>query len=104
MGGRPCAWVTLAAGPHQPARLPLTSSHPAAPYRPLIPSTVHPPVHPSSFCVFNNVAVAAAHALEARGLKRIAVVDFDVHHGNGTQSIFYDDPRVLVISIHQVCL
>jgi acetoin utilization deacetylase AcuC-like enzyme len=54
--------------------------------------------------VFNNVAVAAAHALEARGLKRIAVVDFDVHHGNGTQSIFYDDPRVLVISIHQVCL
>jgi hypothetical protein len=37
------------------------------------------------FCVFNNIAVAAAHALEARGLKRIAIVDYDVHHGNGTQ-------------------
>jgi acetoin utilization deacetylase AcuC-like enzyme len=52
------------------------------------------------FCLFNNVAVAAAAMLE-RGLSRIAVVDIDVHHGNGTQWIFYDDPRVLYISSHQ---
>jgi acetoin utilization deacetylase AcuC-like enzyme len=51
------------------------------------------------FCYFNNVAVAAAEAL-ARGLERVLVVDFDVHHGNGTQDIFHDDPRVLYISSH----
>jgi acetoin utilization deacetylase AcuC-like enzyme len=51
------------------------------------------------FCLFNNVAVAAAHAL-ARGLQRVAVIDFDVHHGNGTQDIFYADPRVLYVSTH----
>ena len=44
------------------------------------------------FCLFNNVAVAAAHALEVHGLKRVAIVDFDVHHGNGTEDIFRDDP------------
>lgn len=53
------------------------------------------------FCIFNNVAVAAAHALEVRGLQRIAVVDYDVHHGNGTQQIFWEDDRVLLISLHQ---
>eukprot|EP00775_Hariotina_reticulata_P006584 gene6584-6812_t len=53
------------------------------------------------FCVFNNIAVAAAHALETRGLERIAIVDYDVHHGNGTQSIFYENDRVLFISLHQ---
>lgn len=52
------------------------------------------------FCLFNNVACAAAHA-RARGLSRVAVVDYDVHHGNGTQSAFYDDPSVLFISSHQ---
>jgi acetoin utilization deacetylase AcuC-like enzyme len=51
------------------------------------------------FCLFNNVAVGAARALAA-GLSRVAVVDFDVHHGNGTQDIFYDDPRVLYVSTH----
>jgi acetoin utilization deacetylase AcuC-like enzyme len=51
------------------------------------------------FCLFNNVAVGAAHAL-ARGLSRVLIVDFDVHHGNGTQAIFYDDPRVLYVSSH----
>jgi acetoin utilization deacetylase AcuC-like enzyme len=51
------------------------------------------------FCLFNNVAVAAAHAL-ARGLTRVLIVDFDVHHGNGTQALFYDDPRVLYVSSH----
>ena len=53
------------------------------------------------YCIFNNVAVAAAHALKAHGLTRIAVVDFDVHHGNGTQRAFESDDRVLFISIHQ---
>jgi len=52
------------------------------------------------FCLLNNVAVAAAHA-RARGCERVAIVDFDVHHGNGTQEIFYDDPSVLFISLHQ---
>ena len=52
------------------------------------------------FCLYNNVAVGAAHAL-ARGLSRVAIVDINVHHGNGTQWIFYDDPRVLYVSSHQ---
>ena len=52
------------------------------------------------FCLFNNVAIAAAAAL-ARGLSRVAIVDIDVHHGNGTQWMFYDDPRVLYVSTHQ---
>jgi len=53
------------------------------------------------FCFFNNVAVAAAHALDAYGLERVAIVDFDVHHGNGTEDIFRDDPRVLMVSTFQ---
>jgi acetoin utilization deacetylase AcuC-like enzyme len=67
---------------------------------------VRPPGHHAErdkamgFCLFNNVAVAAAAAI-ARGLSRVAVVDIDVHHGNGTQWMFYDDPRVLYVSTHQ---
>lgn len=53
------------------------------------------------FAILNNGAIAGLHALEARGLKRIAFVDWDVHHGNGTQSIFWEDPRTLTISLHQ---
>jgi acetoin utilization deacetylase AcuC-like enzyme len=53
------------------------------------------------FCFFNNVAVAAAHALEAHGLERVAIVDFDVHHGNGTEDIFRDEPRVMLCSTFQ---
>jgi acetoin utilization deacetylase AcuC-like enzyme len=53
------------------------------------------------FCFFNNVAVAAAHALEAQGLARVAIVDFDVHHGNGTEAIFTDEPRLLLCSTFQ---
>jgi acetoin utilization deacetylase AcuC-like enzyme len=53
------------------------------------------------FCFFNNVAVAARHALAAHGLERVAIVDFDVHHGNGTEAAFHDDPRVLMCSFFQ---
>lgn len=53
------------------------------------------------FCFFNNVAVGAYHAREAHGLQRVAVMDFDVHHGNGTQHIFWDDPDAMYCSTHQ---
>jgi acetoin utilization deacetylase AcuC-like enzyme len=53
------------------------------------------------FCLFNNVAVAARHALDARGLERVMILDWDVHHGNGTNDIFHEDDRVLFVSIHQ---
>lgn len=53
------------------------------------------------FCVFGNTALAAFHARAAHGLARVAVVDWDVHHGNGTEDAFYDDPDVLTLSIHQ---
>jgi acetoin utilization deacetylase AcuC-like enzyme len=53
------------------------------------------------FCLFNNVAVAAAHAIAELGLERVLVLDWDVHHGNGTEAIFYDSPEVLYASIHQ---
>jgi len=68
---------------------------------------VRPPGHHATadvamgFCLFNSVAVAAAHALDRHGLSRVAVVDFDVHHGNGTQAIFESDARVLFLSSHQ---
>lgn len=53
------------------------------------------------FCLLANVAIAVRHAQHAFGLKRILIVDYDVHHGNGTQDIFYDDPNVMFISTHQ---
>jgi acetoin utilization deacetylase AcuC-like enzyme len=53
------------------------------------------------FCVFNHVAIAAAHARATHGLERVAIVDFDVHHGNGTQDAFWDDGSVLYISTHE---
>jgi acetoin utilization deacetylase AcuC-like enzyme len=68
---------------------------------------VRPPGHhatpgrPMGFCIFNNVAIGAAHALEAHGLERVAVLDFDVHHGNGTEDAFHDDPRVMLCSTFQ---
>ncbi len=71
---------------------------------------VRPPGHHAThdtamgFCLFNSIAVAALHALEQHGLERVAIVDFDVHHGNGTQAIFEHDPRVLFASSHQMPL
>jgi len=68
---------------------------------------VRPPGHHAErhramgFCYFNNIAVGAAHAMEAYGLERVAIIDFDVHHGNGTEDIFRDDPRVLFCSSFQ---
>ncbi len=56
------------------------------------------------FCLFNNVAIAARHAQRAHGAERVAILDFDVHHGNGTQAIFWDDPSVLYASTHQMPL
>lgn len=53
------------------------------------------------FCLFNNVAVGAAHALTQYGLQRVAIADFDVHHGNGTENIFHDEPRVMLCSTFQ---
>jgi acetoin utilization deacetylase AcuC-like enzyme len=53
------------------------------------------------FCIFNNVAVGAAHALQAHKLQRVAILDFDVHHGNGTEDIFHDDNRVMLCSSFQ---
>jgi acetoin utilization deacetylase AcuC-like enzyme len=68
---------------------------------------VRPPGHHATrsramgFCLFNNIAVGAAHALAAHGLERVLIVDYDVHHGNGTQDIFYQCPDVLYFSTHQ---
>jgi len=71
---------------------------------------LRPPGHhaepdiPMGFCLFNNTAMAARWAQRARGLERVAIVDWDVHHGNGTEAIFRDDPSVLTISLHQDAL
>jgi acetoin utilization deacetylase AcuC-like enzyme len=68
---------------------------------------VRPPGHHATvrqamgFCLFNNIAIAAKYALQKYELERIVIIDFDVHHGNGTQEVFYGDPRVLYISTHE---
>jgi len=71
---------------------------------------VRPPGHHAThdtamgFCLFNSVAIGALHALDQHGLQRVAVIDFDVHHGNGTQDILWDEPRAFYLSTHQVPL
>jgi acetoin utilization deacetylase AcuC-like enzyme len=78
--------------------------------RPRAFCAVRPPGHHATgevamgFCLFNSIAVGARHALEHYGLQRVAIVDFDVHHGNGTQAIFDREPRVLFASSHQMPL
>jgi acetoin utilization deacetylase AcuC-like enzyme len=68
---------------------------------------VRPPGHHATptrsmgFCLFNNVALAAHRALDAHGLNRVLILDWDVHHGNGTQDVFYEDPAVSFLSIHR---
>lgn len=74
---------------------------------PVAMALVRPPGHHArpgtgmGFCLFNNVALAARHALERRGVERVFILDWDVHHGNGTQEAFYHDPRVVFCSLHQ---
>ncbi len=94
--------LDAAGGAIRAVELATAGSGPAAAF-----ALVRPPGHHATrdramgFCLFNNVAVAARHARESLGIGRVAILDWDVHHGNGTQDILYDDPSILFISTHQ---
>ena len=76
-------------------------------HAPVAASLHRPPGHHAEvaramgFCLFNNVAIAARHAIDRHGLERVLILDWDVHHGNGTNDIFHADPQVLFVSLHQ---
>jgi len=92
----------LAAGGAVAASRAVLEGHAATAFAAVRPPGHHAlPDRAMGFCVFNNVAVAAADARERFGLSRICILDWDVHHGNGTQAIFYRDGGVLYISLHQ---
>jgi len=98
-GTQQAAWLA-AGGAAELARTLMTSPH-ARGIALLRPPGHHAEAnHAMGFCLLNNIAVAA-HAALAAGARRVAIVDWDVHHGNGTQAAFYDDPRVLFVSLHQ---
>lgn len=71
-------------------------------------SIIRPPGHHSGsrntingFCIFNNVAIGAKYLQKVHGFKKVVIFDFDIHHGDGTQAVFDEDPNILVISIHR---
>jgi acetoin utilization deacetylase AcuC-like enzyme len=100
-GGSYRAALASAGAAVQAVDLVLTGTHPRS------FSMTRPPGHHAErkrqlgFCLFNNIAVAATHALDEYELNRIAIIDWDVHHGNGTQDIFYNSSHVLFCSVHQ---
>jgi acetoin utilization deacetylase AcuC-like enzyme len=104
---RSCEIARLAAGGLLQAVDTLLTPHSALSTPHSIFAFIRPPGHHAEadramgFCLFNNVAIAAAYAKEKHGLKKILIVDWDLHHGNGTQHSFYDDPSVLYFSSHQ---
>lgn len=98
-----CAAARSAAGACLEATEAVLSSRVQSAFAAVRPPGHHAlPTQPMGFCLLNNIAVAARYAKERHGLERIAIVDVDVHHGNGTQEVFYADPSVLYCSTHQV--
>ena len=101
----PNSWDVAALRRGRGARMPWTRSWPAR--RAMLSAPcARPAITPTAsrgmgFCLFNNVALAARYAQRTHGIERVLIVDWDVHHGNGTQDIFYHDPTVFFFSTHQ---
>jgi acetoin utilization deacetylase AcuC-like enzyme len=103
-GACPASWAAaqLAAGAGLEAVARLERGEADAAFCAVRPPGHHAtPARAMGFCLLNNVAVAAAHAIEAAGAERVLILDWDVHHGNGTEAIFWDDLSVLFVSLHQ---